>query len=88
MVLGKPNGIGNTGWQFDDRSDHFDPLQKIKIARITLEIASMMLGIFSAYQFGINVVTIMRYNYFPEDRPYMEVLPFLEENTRPEVSSA
>ena len=25
----------------------------------------------------------MPYNYFPADRPYMEVLPYLEENTPP-----
>ena len=25
----------------------------------------------------------MPYNYFPADRPYMEVLPFIEENTQP-----
>jgi hypothetical protein len=25
----------------------------------------------------------MRYNYFPADRPYMEVLPYIEANTLP-----
>ena len=59
------------------------PLQKIKVARITFELASVFLGIFLAIQFGDFVRTVMRYNYFPKDRPYMEVLPFLEQNTSP-----
>ena len=59
------------------------PLYKIKSARLPLEIASVALGIFLAYQFGIYVKSAMPYNYFPADRPYMEVLPFIEANTRP-----
>jgi hypothetical protein len=59
------------------------PLQKFKPARLSLEIASIALGIFFAYGFGGYVTTVMRYNYFPQDRPYLEVLTFLEQNTPP-----
>lgn len=59
------------------------PLQKqIHIRRVT-EIASISFVIFYAYQFGGFVKMIMPYNYFPPERPYYEVLPFLEENTPP-----
>lgn len=57
------------------------PLQKIKTTRVLLEFASTMLGIFLAYNFYVQVVSTMPYNFFPADRPYMEVLPYLEENT-------
>ena len=59
------------------------PLYKIKSARLPLELASVALGVFLAYQFGVYVKTNMPYNYFPADRPYMEVLPFIESNTQP-----
>jgi hypothetical protein len=55
----------------------------IKSARFALEFASIALSIFLAYQFGSYINSIMRYNYFPADRPYMEVLPFIEANTPP-----
>ena len=54
-----------------------------KPARHTLELASIALGLFLAYEFGIYVKSNMRYNYFSADRPYMEVLPFIEANTKP-----
>lgn len=59
------------------------PLQKIKAVRLTFEFTAIMLGIFLAYGFGSYVTAVMRYNYFPADRPYIEVLPFLEQNTQP-----
>jgi len=59
------------------------PLQKIKAARLIFELAAITLGAFLAYQFAFYVKSVMRYNYFPADRPYMEVLPYLEENTLP-----
>ena len=59
------------------------PLQKVRAARFGVELASILLGVSFAYQFNNYVTTVMRHNYFPEDRPYMEVLPFLEENTPP-----
>jgi hypothetical protein len=59
------------------------PLQKIKFIRFTFELAAVALGIFLAYEFGFYVKTVMRYNYFTADRPYMEALPYLEANTPP-----
>jgi hypothetical protein len=59
------------------------PLQKFKNTAVILEFTSAILGIFLALNFGLHVVTIMPYNFFPADRPYMEVLPYLEENTPP-----
>lgn len=59
------------------------PLQKYNAARMVLEFTSAMLGIFLAYNFGLQVIYTMPYNYFPAGRPYMEVLPYLEENTPP-----
>ncbi len=56
---------------------------KIKPASLALELASVALSILFVYQFALEVKTVMRYNYFPADRPYMEVLPYLEENTPP-----
>lgn len=59
------------------------PLQKIKIARLALEITALLVGAYFAYNLGNYVVTFMRHDYFAEDRPYMEVLEYLEENTLP-----
>lgn len=59
------------------------PLQKIKIARLALEITSVLVGAYFAYNLGNFVLTSMRHGYFPADRPYMEVLEYLEENTPP-----
>jgi hypothetical protein len=56
---------------------------KINPARLSLEFLSVTLSIFMAYQFGAYVKSIMRYNYFPADLPYMGVLPYIEENTSP-----
>lgn len=57
--------------------------EKNRFVRPALEIASVILGLSFAYQFNNYVTAVMRHNYFPDDRPYMEVLPFLEENTQP-----
>ncbi|MBI5953983.1 MAG: hypothetical protein HY865_20195 [Chloroflexi bacterium] len=59
------------------------PLRRVKFVRLTFEIAAVALSVFWAYQFAVDVKSVMRYNYFPSDRPFMEVLPYLEENTRP-----
>ncbi len=59
------------------------PLQKYKIGRLSLELTSAAAGIYLAYQLGFFIFTNMRHNYFPSDRPYMEVLTYLEENTKP-----
>lgn len=57
--------------------------EKIRYARVAFQAVSVLLGLSFAYQFNNYVTTIMRHNYFPADRPYMEVLPFLEQNTPP-----
>jgi hypothetical protein len=59
------------------------PLQKIKIARITFELASIAVAVFMAYEFGSYVKNTMLYNIYPKDRPYFEVVQFLQENTPP-----
>jgi len=57
--------------------------EKINSSRLMLEMTAAALSIFWAYQFGSYIKSIMPYNYFPADRPYMEVLPYIEENTGP-----
>src|SRR5258706_901756 len=57
------------------------PLQKSRPVRTTLQLVSVFLGIQLAVFFGGQVKSAMLYDYFPSDRPYMEVLPYLEENT-------
>ena len=56
---------------------------KIKASRLVLESASIGFCIFMIYSFGYYVVSTMHYNYFPADRPYLEVLPYIEQNTQP-----
>jgi len=56
---------------------------KIKASRLVLESASIAFCIFMIYSFGYYVVSTMHYNYFPADRPYLEVLPYIEQNTQP-----
>jgi hypothetical protein len=59
------------------------PLYKIRAARLATAFASG-LGILSlVFFFGGQIFLRARYNYFPPDRPYMDVLPFLENNTPP-----
>ncbi len=57
------------------------PMQNRKPPRIILETISIALSAILAYQFAVGVKSVMRYNYFPKDRAYMEVLPYLEANT-------
>ena len=59
------------------------PLLRIRIARLALEILSVLAGIYFAYNLGNYIVTVMRHDYFAADRPYMEVLEYLEQNTPP-----
>ncbi|MDO8753360.1 MAG: hypothetical protein Q7J80_05660, partial [Anaerolineales bacterium] len=59
------------------------PLLKIRTARLALEILSVLAGIYFAYNLGNYVVTVMRHDYFAADRPYMEVVGYLEESTPP-----
>jgi hypothetical protein len=60
------------------------PLQKSINTRNIIQFASATICIVLAVNFGRHVVKIMPYNFFPADRPYMEVLPYLEENTLPD----
>jgi len=57
--------------------------RKIKPLRFTLELASIAVSVSLAYEFSLYIKSIMPHNYFPADRPYMEVLPFIEANTNP-----
>ncbi len=59
------------------------PLQKNKVTRYALELGGFALGAFLALQLNSEVRFVMPHGYFPADRPYMEVLPYLEENTPP-----
>jgi hypothetical protein len=60
-----------------------NPIVKIKYGRQMLGAAAIIAGSLLAAR-QINYFTsVMLYNYFPPDRPYMEVLPYLEENTPP-----
>lgn len=57
------------------------PLQKNKNIRLILEISCYLITIYSAYQFWQPIQSVMVHNYFPKDRPYMEVVDYLEQNT-------
>lgn len=59
------------------------PLQKIKIARISLEIAALLIGVLLAQRLNQFIQYAMRHDYFAPDRAYMEVVEYLEENTPP-----
>jgi hypothetical protein len=58
------------------------PLLKTKV-RFAVQYVSVAACLLLAYRFGAQVVKIMPYNFFPPERPYMDVLPYLEENTPP-----
>jgi hypothetical protein len=57
------------------------PLSKVKLGRVIPSIASIIAGIYLAFLFADQVVFRMPYNYYPPEKPYMDVLPFIEENT-------
>lgn len=59
------------------------PLQKIRAVQIVLPASAIVLGIYLAAHLMDYFIFAMPYNYFPSNRPYLEVLPFLEENTPP-----
>jgi len=56
---------------------------KIKPVRLAFELSALLLSVYFASEFNSYVKYTMRYNFFPADRPYMDVLPYLEENTPP-----
>ncbi len=59
------------------------PLLKVQTGRATIGILSGLVSLYLVVFLGSQVVAKMPYHYFAPDRPYMEVLPFLEENTPP-----
>lgn len=59
------------------------PFQKTGVARGLFQSLAIGTGVYLAMNLGGYVRSVMRYNYFPPERPYMEVLPYLEENTQP-----
>lgn len=58
-------------------------LLKITFVHQTAVIALLLFSTYSAYNFSKVITSIMQHNYFPADRPYMEVLEYLEEHTPP-----
>jgi len=59
------------------------PLRRFKPARLSFEWSSIAIGAYWAYILGGFIISVMPHNYFPKERPYMEVATYLEENTRP-----
>ena len=53
---------------------------------MALPYGSLLVAAYLALRLGDEVRTVMPYARFPVDRPYMEVLPFLEANTPPGAS--
>jgi hypothetical protein len=60
-----------------------NPIQKIRFAPLMLKGMAIIIGVVLAGRQIDYFTSVMLYNYFPPDRPYMEVLPYLEENTPP-----
>lgn len=59
------------------------PLRRIKMARLALEAAAVLAGLYLGYNISNVIISVMVHDYFPPDRAYMEVVEFLEENTPP-----
>jgi hypothetical protein len=57
--------------------------EKYDLGRAMTMFASVWLALFLATSFGNSMSIKMPHNVFPSDRPYMEVLPFIEEATPP-----
>jgi len=57
------------------------PLYKFQSGRLTVAFVSGIGMLYLVFFLGSQVYIRMRYNTFPPDLPYMDVLPFLEENT-------
>lgn len=61
------------------------PIQKNPYTRKALEIVSILIALYSAYQFWIPIQKTMVHNVIPPDKPYMDVVRYLEENTAPDT---
>jgi hypothetical protein len=59
------------------------PLYKYKYTKQTLQVVAITIGIFLASRQANYFTSVMVYNFFPADKPYMDVIPYLEENTPP-----
>ncbi|MCC7118820.1 MAG: hypothetical protein IT310_09870 [Anaerolineales bacterium] len=59
------------------------PFQKVKFIQPVFKTAAISIGVYLAARQADYFRSAMLYNYFPPDRPYMELLPFLEANTPP-----
>ncbi len=59
------------------------PFLRAPIGKQALIAAGSIASLVMALALGKVVAVKMPYHYFPEDRPYMEILPLLEENTPP-----
>lgn len=59
------------------------PLEKLKPARYVLIVTALFYAVISANRLWIMVEYIMPHGYFPPDRPLMEVIAYIEENTQP-----
>jgi hypothetical protein len=59
------------------------PVRKFKGANLLLETGAVAFSIYLAFTFSVSVRNAMPYNRYSKDLPYMDVLPFLEENTPP-----
>jgi hypothetical protein len=59
------------------------PFQKFKPARIVFQFIALFAGLYLAGRLGHYFIMVMPYNTYPKDMPYMDVIPFLEENTPP-----
>jgi hypothetical protein len=59
------------------------PLQGLQYSRTGLQFVSLGMGVYLAVIYAGQVRATMLYNFFPADRPLMEVLPYIEENTPP-----
>ncbi len=57
------------------------PAQKTAQMRRILEITSLAITFYSAYQFNQIISVTMPRNYFPPDRAYMEAVEYIEQNT-------
>lgn len=59
------------------------PLQRIRFVPYALVTASLVYAVFSAYSLWNMIHYIMPHGRFAPNRPYMEVIAYLEENTFP-----
>lgn len=58
-------------------------VQKNRLVNFVLIGLALLYGVYSVNRFSQFVRYAMPHGYFPEDRPYMEVVAYLEENTLP-----